>query len=171
MSVKVKKVQLVQDLQEIYGDSHSIIFTHYHGLTVSQLSSLRKSLNATNAKFKVVKNTLSKIAATNSSMSVDESFISGPVAIAYTKHDASELAKTVIEFSKINKTLKVVGAIVNNKIFNKKHVEQLAELPPLDTLRGKIIGLIQAPATKLAILLKTPASQVARVLHEHSKKH
>jgi large subunit ribosomal protein L10 len=170
MSIKAKKVTLVEDIEQIYTASNSVIFTHYHGLTVSQLSNLRKTLTQSNAKFKIVKNTLSKIAANKSSISLDQDFISGPVAIAYTKGDASTLAKAIIDFSKTNKALKVVGAVVNNKVFNKANVEKLSELPSLDVLRGKIVGLVQASSTKLVTILSAPGAQLARLLNAYSKK-
>lgn len=171
MSIKSKKIKLVDNIEQIYTESSSCVFTHYHGLTVTQLNDLRKNLSKTDAKFKVVKNTLSKIAANNSSVNLDQNFISGPVAIAYTKKgDASTLAKVIIDFAKVNKNLKVIGAVVNNAVFDKANVEKLSSLPSLDVLRANLLGLIQRPSTKLVTILSAPGAQLARLVNAYSEK-
>lgn len=171
MSSKSKKVKLVDNIKKIYSESNSCIFTHYHGLTVSQLNDLRDSLSKTNAKFKVIKNSLSLRAANDTNVQLNEDFNIGPVAIAYTKDgDASVLAKSIIDFSKSNKNLKVIGAIVNNAAFDKANVEKLSALPSLDVLRATLVGLIQRPSTKLVTILSAPGAQLARLLNAYSKK-
>ena len=117
-----------------------------------------------------MKNTLSKIAATNVKLTHDPEAFSGPTAIAYSK-DPVAAAKGVVEFAKANDNLKVIGGIVNDKILNVGEVQQLAKLPSLDQLRGKIVGILQAPAANLARIVQAPAGSIARVIQAYSEKN
>ena len=157
--LRSEKKTFVSELEKIYQDANSVIITHYHGLTVSQITNLRKALRENGASFKIVKNTLSKIAATNVKLTHDPEAFSGPTAIAYSK-DPVAAAKGVVEFAKANDNLKVIGGIVNDKILNVGEVQQLAKLPSLDQLRGKIVGILQAPA-----------GSIARVIQAYSEKN
>ena len=168
--LRSEKKTFVSELEKIYQDSNSVIITHYHGLTVSQITNLRKALRENGASFKIVKNTLSKIAATNVKLTHDPGAFSGPTAIAYSK-DPVAAAKGVVEFAKANDNLKVIGGIVNDKILNVVEVQQLAKLPSLDQLRGKIVGILQAPAANLARIIQAPAGSLARVIQAYSEKN
>ncbi len=168
--LRSEKKTFVSELEKIYQDANSVIITHYHGLTVSQITNLRKALRENGASFKIVKNTLSKIAATNVKLTHDPEAFSGPTAIAYSK-DPVAAAKGVVEFAKANDNLKVIGGIVNDKILNVGEVQQLAKLPSLDQLRGKIVGILQAPAANLARIVQAPAGSIARVIQAYSEKN
>lgn len=168
--LKSEKKNFVSDLEEIYKVSNSVIITHYHGLTVSEVTSLRKSLREKGAYFKIVKNTLSKIAAKGAKLTHDPELFSGPTAIAYST-DAIAAAKGVVEFAKTNGNLKIIGGIVNDNILDVSEVQQLAKLPSLDELRGKIVGILQTPATNLARVINTPAGQIARLCSAYANKN
>jgi large subunit ribosomal protein L10 len=168
--LRSEKKTFVSELEKIYQDANSVIITHYHGLTVSQITNLRKTLRENGASFKIVKNTLSKIAATNVKLAYDPEVFSGPTAIAYSK-DPVAAAKGVVEFAKANDNLKVIGGIVNDKILNVGEVQQLAKLPSLDQLRGKIVGILQAPAANLVRIVQAPAGSLARVVQAYSEKN
>lgn len=168
--LRSKKQGFVEALEETYKQSNSLIITHYHGLTVSQMTALRKTLKENGAGFKVVKNTLTKIAAEKVGFNSILNLLSGPTAIAYSE-DAIAAAKGVVEFAKNNEKLKIIGALVNNQLLNEQEVQQLAKLPSLDELRGKIIGILQAPATKLVGTLQAPAAQVARLFQAYVDKN
>ena len=159
--LRSEKRDFVLELEDVYKQSGSVIVTHYHGLTVKQLTSLRRDLRAQDAKFKIVKNTLSKIAADKADIGSIATLLSGPTAIAYSK-DPLAAAKTVVKFAKTNEQLKIIGGIVNHQVFNTQEIQLLAELPSLDELRSKIISLLEAPATKIVGVLKAPASKFAR---------
>lgn len=167
--LRSEKKIFVSELEEIYNNSSSVIITHYHGLSVAQLTNLRRNLKEKGASFKIVKNTLSKIAAINAELAHDPELFAGPTAIAYSA-DPIAAAKGVVEFAKTNDNLKVIGGIVNDKILSVSEVGQLATLPSLDELRGKIIGLLQAPAGNLARIVQAPAGGLARVVRAHSEK-
>lgn len=167
--LKSNKKIFVEELEEIYKSSNSVIIVHYHGLTVSEVTSLRCSLRKNGASFKVVKNTLAKIAASNVGMEYDVGIFSGPTAIAYSK-DAVASAKGVVEFAKANDNLKIIGGIVNDKSLDVGAIKELAKLPSLDSLRGKIVGVLQAPASGLVGILQAPASKLARVIQARINK-
>ncbi|WPY00441.1 50S ribosomal protein L10 [Candidatus Trichorickettsia mobilis] len=167
--LRSEKQKFVSELAEVYQQSGSLIVTHYHGLTVKQITVLRRSLREKGAGFKIVKNTLSKIAADNAGIKQISELFCGPTAIAYSK-DPIIAAKTIVEFAKLNERLKIVGGIVDNQLLNVEEVKQIAKLPSLDELRGKIIGVLQAPATRIATVLQAPATGLARVLQAFADK-
>ncbi len=167
--LKSKKKSYVEELEGIYGSSSSVIVTHYHGLTVAQITNLRRILRDKGAGFKVVKNTLSNIAAKKAGVAHDENMYIGPTAIAFSK-DPIAAAKGVMEFVKTNDNLKVIGGVVDGATIDVKSIEQLAKMPSLDELRSILIGLLQAPATKVARVLQAPAGSLARVVKAYSEK-
>lgn len=167
--LRIEKKEFVSNLEEVYKSSSSVIITHYHGLTVAQVTELRKALRSNGAAFKVVKNTLAKIAASKSGLSCDLEMFAGPTAIAYSA-DPIAAAKIVVAFAKANDNLKVIGGFVDNRILDKEGVEALAKMPSLDDLRGGIVGLLQAPATKIVRILNAPAVQIARVIRAYADK-
>lgn len=167
--IRNEKIEAVAAIEEVYRNNTSVIVVHYHGLTVSSISKLRKNLRAENSGFKVVKNTLAKIAAKNVGIADVDILFKGPIAIAFSE-DPVSAAKTVAQFAKENDALKIVGGILESKVIGDAVVKQLATLPSINELRGKIIGILQAPATKLACITAAPAGQVARVISAYSKK-
>lgn len=156
--LKSKKRDFVTELESLYNQSGSVIITHYHGLTVAQLTTLRKSLRAKNGGFKIVKNTLSKIAVNQAGAEKLIDLFSGPTAIAYSE-DPIGAAKSVVEFAKTNNKLKIIGGMVDDKLLTSLDVEQLAKIPSLDELRGQIVGLLQAPAAGIARILQAYADK------------
>lgn len=163
------KVEQVSQIEHIYKNSSSVIITHYHGLTVSDITNLRRSLRESGAGLKVVKNTLSKIAAKNAGFDMADELFAGPTALAYSS-DPVSAAKIVMKFKKANDNLKVIGGILDNKILKLNEVERLSQLPSLDELRGKLVGLLNAPATKLVRVINTPAGNLARVTKAYAEK-
>ena len=166
---KEKKYKLVAELQSLYQD-HSIVVTHYHGLDNRLLTSLRTKLRSNGANFKIVKNTLAKLAINKESKEIVNDLFTGPSAIAYSK-DPVLAAKLVVDFANTNKKLKIVGGVIGNEVLGTEGIEAVAKLPSLDELRCQILGLIQSPATKLANVIQGPASQIARVLSAHTNKN
>lgn len=167
--LRSQKKEFVAELESLYTDSHSVIVTHYHGLTVADVTALRKSLRAQGASFKVVKNTLSKIASQKAKIDGPDQMFTGPTALAYSR-DPIAAAKGVTEFARSNNNLKIVCGLIDNKIVDAATIERIAKLPSLDALRGKIIGILQAPATKVAGVLQAPASQLARLMSAYSTR-
>lgn len=168
--LRSKKQVFVKELEAVYNQSSSIIVTHYHNLTVAEITILRRTLRANGAGFKVVKNTLSKIAAGSAGVMQISGLLSGPTALAYSK-DPVVAAKYVVEFAKTNDKLKILGGIVNDQVLSKEQVYDLATLPSLDELKSKLIGILQAPAAGLARVLQAPAAGLARVFQAYSDKN
>lgn len=168
--LRSEKPVAVEEIVNIYKESPSVIITHYHGLTVSQVSSLRELLKSKEAGFKVVKNTLAKIAANQTGLDNIANLFAGPTAIAYSKEPV-EMAKLVVNFAKANDNLKIIGGIVDNHVLDKHSIKELSKLPSLNELRGKIVGLLQAPATKVVGVLQAPSSSMAKVIQAHASKN
>ncbi|HJD59726.1 MAG TPA: 50S ribosomal protein L10 [Rickettsia endosymbiont of Omalisus fontisbellaquei] len=168
--LRSEKPVAVEEIVNIYKESPSVIITHYHGLTVSQVSSLRELLKSKEAGFKVVKNTLAKIAANQTGLDNIANLFAGPTAIAYSKEPV-EMAKLVVNFAKANDNLKIIGGIVDNHVLDEHSIKELSKLPSLNELRGKIVGLLQAPATKVVGVLQAPSSSMARVIQAHASKN
>jgi len=169
--LRSEKKIFVSELEEIYKNSSSIVFTHYHGLKVSQIMNLRKSLRESGASFKIIKNTLSRIAADNVKLGhCDSEIFSGPMAIAYSK-DPIAAIKGVVEFAKSNDNLKVISGLVNNKSLNITEVQLLAKLPSIEQLRSNIVGILQSPAINLARVLQASTTSLVRVVRVYAEKN
>lgn len=166
---KAGKSAALETLKGVFDESGVVIVTHYTGLTVAEMTKLRGMLRKDGAQFKVVKNRLAKIALGGSGGDAAQALFQGPVAIAYSP-DPVSAAKAADEYSKENSKLVIIGAVMGEQVLDASGVEALAKLPSLDQLRGKIIGLIQAPATKVAGVIQAPASQLARVVSAYASK-
>ena len=159
---RAQKAQSIETLQGVFSTSGAVVVTHYLGLTVHETEDLRGRLRKEGARFKVVKNRLAQKALDGASADALALF-TGPVAIAYGP-DPVSAAKATTSYAKDNEKLIIIGALMGEQVLDLKSVQALARLPSLDELRGKIVGLIQAPATKLAGVIQAPAAQLARVV-------
>ena len=166
---RAQKAASIEDIKNVFASSGAVVVTHNLGLTVAEMTDLRLKLRAEGAALKVVKNTLAQKALDGSAGEAGERLFSGPVAIAYAP-DPVSAAKVVTDFAKGNEKFVVVGGLMDTTVLDAKGVSALATLPSLDQLRGKIIGLIQAPATKVAGVLQAPAGQLARVFAAYADK-
>ncbi len=158
-----KKEALVAELHMDFEDNNLIVVTHQTGLTVLEASDLRRRMREAGAKFKVTKNRLVKIALKDTKFEDLADHFTGPTAIAFSE-DPIAAAKVAVEFGNQNNKLTIVGGQLNEDALDIDGVKALAALPSLDELRGKLIALIQAPATKIAGVLQAPAGQLARVI-------
>ena len=168
--LKTKKKEVVEEMENIYSNYEAIMVTHYHGLTVTQISDLRVKLREAGAGYKVVKNTLSKIAGKKIGNNDFADLFSGPVGVAYA-NDPVVLAKNLTKFKKDHDVFSIVGGYFNDEVLDENRIKQISSLPSLDEARGKIIGAINAVGTKIVRVLQAPASQLARVLDAKSQKN
>ena len=136
---------------------------HQVGMTVVESSDLRGKMREAGAGFKVTKNRIAKLALKGTRFEALESMFTGPTAIG-TSNDPVAAAKILVEYAKSNDKVAVIGGSMDGKILDKAGVEALARLPSLDELRGRLVGLIQAPAAKVARVTQAPANKVARVI-------
>lgn len=166
---RAAKLELIEAIGSNIEDANLIVVVQQNGLTADQTLNLRRSMRAAGVTIKVGKNTLVKRAIKDTRLAGLEPFLVGPTALAFSK-DPVAAAKVAAEFAKKNDKFKIIGAAMGDKILDAKSVMVLATLPSLDQLRGKIIGLVQAPATKIAGVLQAPAGQLARVVAAHAKQ-
>ncbi|MDX9690632.1 MAG: 50S ribosomal protein L10 [Proteobacteria bacterium] len=146
-----------------------IVIAEQCGLNADETLELRRSTRAEQVALKVMKNTLAKLALNEIGLSGLDSYMKGPTILAYSK-DPVTAAKVVAEFAKKNQKIKILGAAMGSQILDAKGAMALASLPSLNELRGKLVGLLQAPATKIAGVTQAPAGQLARVLSARSKQ-
>lgn len=159
---RAQKQALVAELQETFESNNLVVLTHQSGLTVAEVSELRKQMRDAGGSFKVTKNRLAKIALKGTKFEGLTDQFTGPTAIAVSS-DPVAAAKIAVEFANKNEKLQIVCGSLETEALDADAVKALAKLPSLDELRGKLIGLIQAPATKIAGVLQAPAGQLARV--------
>lgn len=158
-----QKEELVLRTREALEKAAVVIVTRQVGLTVAEVTDLRRQMRESNSEFKVLKNTLAQIAVKGTPLEGITSLLQGPTALAYST-DPLGAAKAAVKFANSNDKFKVIGGYMDGQVLSEASVKALATLPSLDELRGKLVAVLSAPATKLAILLKEPGTRVARVL-------
>lgn len=163
------KAQSIEALQGVFDAAGAVVVTHYMGLTVAEMSDLRGRLRKEGAKLQVVKNTLAAKAMGGRAGEAGDALFKGPVAIAYAP-DPVSAAKVTTEYAKGNDKFNVIGAVLGTTVLDEKGVSSLATLPSLDQLRASLLGLINAPATRIAGVLQAPAGQLARVFAAYADK-
>lgn len=159
---RAQKAAAVAELNRTFSEVGVVVVTRNLGLTVAQSTDLRNKMREAGASFKVAKNRLAKLAANDTPYAGIADMLSGPTALA-SSADPVAAAKVVVEFAKANDKLEIVGGSMGSNVLDANGVKALATLPSLDELRAKLVGLIQAPATKIAQLTTAPAAKLARV--------
>jgi large subunit ribosomal protein L10 len=158
-----EKAELIETLHSTLNTSTTIVVAHLVGMTVAESSDLRAKMREAGAGFKVTKNRIAKLALKDTQHVDLESMFTGPTAIG-TSQDPVAAAKVLADYAKGNTKLTIVGGSMDGKILDKTGVEALAKMPSLIELRGKLVGLLVAPAAKIARVTQAPAGKVARVV-------
>ena len=166
---RAAKSELVTQLKGVFKASNVVVVAHYAGLTVGQMQNLRKQARAAGASVKVTKNRLAKIALEGTSAAVIVPLLKGPTVIAYSR-DPVAAPKVASDFAKAHEKFVILGGAMGKTALNPDGVKALASLPSLDELRAKIVGLLVAPATKIAQVVNAPAAKLARVVQAHANK-
>ncbi len=166
---RAEKERLVAELNQILQDMTLVVVTQQSGLTVAEATDLRRRIRAAGASFKVSKNRLARLALEGTKFQALQSLLTGPTAMAYST-DPVAAAKVCVEFAKKNDKLTIIGGALGEQALDVDGVKALAMLPSLDELRGKIVGLLQAPAVKLAGVTQAPAGQLARVFSAYGSQ-
>ena len=164
-----QKTEAVAELNRTFNEVAVVVVTRNLGLTVAQSTQLRTKMREAGASYKVSKNRLAKIALEGTDYAGISDLLTGPTALA-TSTDPVAAAKVVSDFAKTNDKLEIVGGAMGKQVLDAEGIKALASLPSLDELRAKLIGLVQAPATKLATITQAPAAQIARVLSAYAEK-
>ena len=157
-----EKFSAVAEITEHFTNSAAAVITEYRGLSVKQLSQLRRSLGQ-NTTYAVVKNTLTKRAAAEAGLSIDESLFAGPTAIAFVGGDPVEAAKGLRDFAKANPLLVIKGGVLDGKPLSAAEIAKIADLESREVLLAKLAGAIKALPTRAAGLFQAPLSQMARL--------
>jgi large subunit ribosomal protein L10 len=165
---RAEKKECVASLNNVFQTTSVVVVAHYSGLTVAQMQNLRKQMHAAGATVQVAKNRLVKIALEGTGVAPISDLLRGPTLIAYST-DPVAAPKAAVAFAKDNDKLVILGGAMGPTKLDADGVRALATLPSLDELRAKIIGLIKAPATKLAQLSTAPAAKVARVIAAYAE--
>ena len=166
---RAEKKEAVAELNGVVKTASVIVVARYSGLTVAQMQNLRKQMRAAGAKVQVAKNRLVKIALEGTDAASLGPLLKGPTLIAYSA-DPVAAPKVAVAFAKDHDKLVILGGVMGKTALNPDSVKSLATMPSLDELRAKLLGLLQAPATKLAQLSTAPAAKLARVFGAYANK-
>ena len=166
---RAAKAELVTILNGVFAGAGAVVVAHYAGMTVAQMTDYRRRMTAAGGKVKVAKNRLAKIAIKGTDAEGISDLFKGQTVIAYSK-DPIAAAKVAVKYAKDNEKLVILGGSMGKTVLDAKGVKALADLPSLDELRAKLIGLLNAPATKIARTIKEPGAQLARVVQAKAGK-
>ncbi|MAN63365.1 MAG: 50S ribosomal protein L10 [Parvibaculum sp.] len=160
---RAEKEDLVTHLKGVFTDAGVVVVAHYSGLTVAQMTVLRARMAEAGGNVKVTKNRLAKLALDGTAVAGIADHFTGPTAIAYSE-DPVAAPRIAAAFAKENEQFVILGGAMGETLLDQNGVKALAELPSLDELRGKLVGMISTPATRIAGVLQAPAGQLARVM-------
>ena len=166
---RAAKSELVASLGQVFKATQVVVVAHYSGLTVAQMQNLRRQMKQAGASVKVAKNRLAKIALEGTDVASIAPLLKGPALIAFSG-DPVAAPKVAVDFAKAHERFVILGGAMGKTALDTNGVRALASLPSLDELRAKLIGLIQAPATKIAQVVTAPAAKVARVVQAYASK-
>ena len=167
---RAQKAELVTTLNSVFKENAgSIVVAHNLGLTVAQMTDLRVQMAQEGATLKVAKNRLVKLALDGTDAEGIKDLFSGPTAIAYSD-DPVAAPKVASKFAKDHEKFVILGGAMGSTVLDENGVKALADLPSLDELRAKLVGMIQTPATRIAGIMQAPGGQLARVLNAKATK-
>ena len=166
---RTEKREFIESLAAVFADTSFVLVGQNNGLTVADVSDLRRRMRAAGATYKVAKNRLATLALDGTRFEGVKPLLKGPTALAWAT-DPVAVAKTAVDYAKGNEKFVILGGALGVQTLSPDGVRALAELPSLETLRAQILGLIQTPATRIAGVLQAPGSQLARVFSAFAKK-
>jgi large subunit ribosomal protein L10 len=160
---RAQKRKLVDTLNEDWKGSGVIVVAHYKGMTVAQMTDFRRRMKEAGGAVKVAKNRLAKLALKNTEVETISDLLNGQTCVAYSQ-DPISAARVSVRYARENEKLVILGGAMGKTRLDSGGIKALADLPSLDELRGRLIGLLQAPAAKIARILNEPGGMLARVL-------
>lgn len=166
---RAEKREVVTALNDVFAKTGVVVVAHYAGLSVSEMTKLRSEMREAGGRVKVAKNRLVKLALDGTDVQGISDLMAGPTCLAYSE-DPIAAPKVAVKFAKGNENFVILGGAMGPTILDAKGVGSLAELPSLDELRGKLVGLLQAPAGQIARTVSAPAAQLARVFGAYGAK-
>lgn len=166
---RAEKKELIETLHASFKDTGTIVVAHYAGMTVAHMTDFRKRVKDAGGSVKVTKNRLAKLALKDTDAAGIADLFKGPTVVAYSK-DPVAAARVAVKYAKDNDKLVILGGTMGKNVLDLNGVKALADLPSLDELRAKLIGLLNAPATKIARTVKEPGAKLARVIQAKASK-
>jgi len=166
---RTEKRDFVASLGQVFAETSMVVVTQNKGLTVAEVSDLRRKMRASGSTYKVAKNRLALLALDGTQFGGIKPMLKGPTALAWSR-DPVAVAKTAVDYAKTNEKFVVIGGALGTQMLNADGVRALADLPSLDALRARLVGMIQTPGTRIAAMLAAPAGQLARVFGAYAKK-
>ncbi len=166
---RARKEELVTELNQSFGDAALVVVTQQTGMTVAESTELRARMREAGAGYKVTKNRLAKLALAGTTYEPISDLFNGPTAIAFSA-DPVAAARVAVNYAKENDKLVVIGGAMGETLLDENAVKALAALPSLDELRGKLVGMLNTPATRIAGVLQAPAGQLARVIGAYANQ-
>ena len=165
--LRARKTEIVDSLRGVFNDAGVVVVTHYQGMSVAEVTELRRGMREAGARFRVTKNRLAKIALADTPYSPLAELFTGPTAIAFSQ-DPVAAPKAAVDYAKRNDKLAIIGGALGSNLLSAEQVRALADLPSIDEVRAKLVGLLTTPAARLVSLLQAPGGQLARVLAAHA---
>jgi large subunit ribosomal protein L10 len=166
---RAEKKQLVSDLHATFQGVSTVVVTRPNGLTVAEVSNLRRQMRDQGARYKVAKNRLARLALDGTQFEGLKPLLEGQTALAWSD-DPVAAAKVAVDYANKNKKLEIIGGAYGERVLDAEGIEQLAKTPDLEESRAKIVGLLQTPASRVASVLQAPGGQIARVLAAYAEK-
>ena len=164
-----RKEELVASLRDTFNSAAIVVVTNQSGMTVAESTTLRRQMLDAEARYRVTKNRLVRLALAGTPYEGLSHLFTGPTAIAWST-DPLAAAKVVVDFAKKNEKISIIGGGIGAQLLSEAEVKALAALPSLDGIRAQMVGLLMAPATKITAVLQAPAGQLARVLRAYADK-
>ncbi len=164
-----QKADSVAQLNAVFKEAGVVVVTRNLGMSVAQSTDLRGRMRDAGASYKVAKNRLAKLALNDTDYAGLGDLLTGPTAIAYST-DPVAAAKAAVDFAKTTDRIEILGGSMGGQLLDEAGVKALASMPSLDELRAKLIGLVNAPATKIAQVVNAPAAKLARVFGAYAAK-
>jgi len=166
---RTEKREFVAELAAVFAETSFVVVAQNKGMTVAEVTDLRRRMRAAGANYKVAKNRLASLALEGTRFDTIKPLLKGPTALAWAR-DPVAVAKTAVEFAKTNDKFVLIGGALGAQTLDADGVKALAELPSLDELRARLVGMISTPATRIAGVLQAPAGQLARVFGAYANK-
>ena len=166
---RTEKHAFVASLATVFAETSMVVVTQNNGLNVADVTNLRRRMREAGATYKVAKNRLALLALVGTRFDGIAPLLKGPTALAWAR-DPVAVAKVAVEFARTNDKFVVLGGVLGNQMLDASGIKALSELPSLDALRANFLGLLAAPATRIASILQAPGGQIARVLAAYARK-
>ena len=166
---RTEKREFVASLAAVFAETSMVVVTRNSGLTVAEVTALRRRMREAGANFKVAKNRLALLALEGTKFDGIKPLLTGPTALAWSR-DAVAVSKAAVEFARTNEKFAVLGGALGTQTLDAAGIKALSELPSLETLRAGLLGMLNTPATRIAGILQAPGGQIARVLAAFADK-